>query len=499
MMRAWIVFCLAGLAAAASATPLSCAPQPQDCLALAIAAMGGRERLQGIHSISVEGIRHTLLLEQSYRQDPFIASYERTKEKFDFAGQRLLVQTHLTWPESDPGQFESDSTLVFGPEGGVRRAEKSDSPASRADVEAALYALALGPMRVLLTALHAPDLRYGAPESLRSTQHPVLLFNWRGQPVRIMINPYNHLPDAVETVAVLYDHWYQWGDVRRRIYFDNFQLFHGIVYPTNEVEERNGIPWQSRQVLTLNLNAAIDDTESKMDAQIAQKALQSKGWESPFSAKDPVQLAPGITLYPGAWNATIVKQGDGVILLESPLSGTYMNGVFEKAKESNPGLPVKAVLSTSDSWPHVGGVRQVVALGLPVYILDLNKPLLDRLMASPRHQQPDLLAQSPRHANWRIVAGKTEVGTGVNRMELYPLRGASTERQYMVYFPEQRLLYASDTLTLNDDGSLYDPELMREVIEAVKRENLSVATVFAMHQGPVPWNQVTALVEKALN
>jgi len=46
-----------------------------------------------------------------------------------------------------------------------------------------------------------------------------------------MINPDNHLPDAVETEAVLYDHWYQWGDVRRRIYFDNFQLFHGIVYP----------------------------------------------------------------------------------------------------------------------------------------------------------------------------------------------------------------------------------------------------------------------------
>jgi hypothetical protein len=40
----------------------------------------------------------------------------------------------------------------------------------------------------------------------------------------------------------------------------------------------------------------------------------------------------------------------------------------------------------------------------------------------------------------------------------------------MVYFPEHKLLYASDTLSLNDDGSLYDPELMREVIQAVKRE-----------------------------
>jgi hypothetical protein len=32
----------------------------------------------------------------------------------------------------------------------------------------------------------------------------------------------------------------------------------------------------------------------------------------------------------------------------------------------------------------------------------------------------------------------------------------------------------------------------------VKREGLDVSTVFAMHQGPLPWAQVAALVEKAL-
>ena len=96
-----------------------------------------------------------------------------------------------------------------------------------------------------------------------------------------------------------------------------------------------------------------------------------------------------------------------------------------------------------------------------------------------------------------VVAGKREVGSGANRMELYPLRGASTERQYMVYFPEHHLLYASDTLALNGDGSLYDPELMYEVAQAVKRENLSVDKVYAMHEGPVDWSKVIALIEKA--
>jgi hypothetical protein len=475
-----------------------CAPEPKACLALALSAMGGRERLEAVNSLGLDSIQHTQLVEQSYRQNPFITSYARITEKIDFGGQRRLLKLHLTWPESDPGQSESDSTVVIGPDGGVQRSDQPDTPTSRASVEDARYTLALGPMRVLLTALHAPDLHYAPPVSLRSTMHHVLAFTWQGRPIRVMINPDNHLPDAVETEAVLYDHWYQWGDVRRRVYFDNFQLFRGIVYPTNEVEERNGVLWQSRQVLGFRLNPQIDDADFKMDAKVAQKALQSKGWEAPFGAKDGVPLAPGITLFPGSWNATVVKQEDGLVLLEAPLSGTYIGGVFDKAKAENPGVPLKAVLSTSDSWPHVGGVRQAVALGLPLYILDLNKPLLERLIASTRHQNPDLLAQSPRHPVWRVVSGKIQVGTGPNRMLLYPLRGASTERQYMVYFPEHQLLYASDTLALNADGSLYDPELMREVIEAVKREKIVVTTVFAMHQEPVPWVQVTASIENAL-
>jgi hypothetical protein len=44
---------------------------------------------------------------------------------------------------------------------------------------------------------------------------------------------------------------------------------------------------------------------------------------------------------------------------------------------------------------------------------------------------------------------------------------------------------------------LYDPELMHEVAQAVKRENLKVDKVFAMHQAPIAWDQVVVLIEKS--
>jgi hypothetical protein len=46
--------------------------------------MGGRERIEAVKALELEGVQHTLLVEQSYRQEPFITAYARTQEKIDF-------------------------------------------------------------------------------------------------------------------------------------------------------------------------------------------------------------------------------------------------------------------------------------------------------------------------------------------------------------------------------------------------------------------------------
>lgn len=485
----------------AASTPGCPDESPQQCVTAALEAMGGRERLLQVASIRLQTVGHTQLMEQSYRQAPFITSYERGRITMDLANQRLLSEAKLTWPESDPNQSDSDTTLVVGPDGGVYHTKFGDSPCSLADLDASRQALALGPARVLLTAAAAPDLHFEAPEILRSTSHTVLSFSWRRMPVRVLLNPFNHLPDAVEITQVFHDFWYFWGDVRQRIYFDNWKLVEGITFPTNWVEERNDVIRSSTQALNVEFNVQMDEKAFDMTAGAVKQSAASPGWNRPFSVKQATTLAPGVDLFEGSWNAAIVKEPDGIVILEAPISGLYTRGVVKEARKRYPGMAVNAILSTSDSWPHTGGLRQAAAQGLSVYILDLNRPLLDRMMSAPHTLEPDALqkAKDLKGPHWKIVAKKQEIGSGANRMELYPLRGASTERQYMVYFPEHHLLYASDTLALNDDGSLYDPELMYEVAQAVKRENLIVDTVFAMHQGPMPWEKVLALIEKSLH
>ena len=60
----------------------------QQCLDLALQAMGGRERLQQLKSVRLLSAGHTLLAEQSYRQEPFITSYERGQTTLDLVNQR---------------------------------------------------------------------------------------------------------------------------------------------------------------------------------------------------------------------------------------------------------------------------------------------------------------------------------------------------------------------------------------------------------------------------
>ena len=473
---------------------------PQQCVALAIAAMGGAGKLAGIHGERLDIIEHRSLAEQSYRQEPFLTAYARVQRTVDFDKGFVVTGTHSIWPQSDtgPNQENSTTTVVATPEAAVVRTPGGDKPGPLTAIDQARAILALGPERLLLNAAAAGDLHFMPDEVIRATPHAVVAFDWHGRPVKVLLNRFNHLPDAMESTRTFDDFWYAWGDVTQRVYFSNWKVVHGGVRPTGWVEERNGLPWASAQVLDATFNPKLDDKLFAMDAPAAKESARRGFRYMAFGVTRHVELAPGIDLFQGPWNVTLIKQDDGVLVLEAPIGPAFVKGVLDKAHELYPALPVNGVLTTSDSWPHLAGVREAVADGLPVYALDLNLPILQRMVAAPHTLRPDALQTHPTPARWIAVSGKRVVGRGPNRAVLYPLRGASTGRQYMVYFPARKLLYASDTLVLESPHKLYDPELMREVMEAVDREHLHVDTVFAMHQGPVPWHQVADLVASAV-
>jgi hypothetical protein len=154
-------------------------------------------------------------------------------------------------------------------------------------------------------------------------------------------------------------------------------------------------------------------------------------------------------------------------------------------------------VATDDAWPHFGGIRTFIARGAELCILDLNRPLVQRFADSVHRTFPDELARRPAKPRYNLIGKPKTIGTGPNRMVLFPISGQGSERMVMAYFPHHRLLYGSDLLQKQGEGFFF-PAYPKELAEAVARERLAVDTVFAEHLGPTPWRVVTDFVKRTL-
>jgi hypothetical protein len=294
-----------------------------------------------------------------------------------------------------------------------------------------------------------------------------------------------------------------WGDVTTRVYFSTWMLeAGGVRYPHQVDVERNGQPYRTTTITKLTLNAPVPQGSFDIPANVQEAFKKSQARFGDIKlgsrARRPAaEIARDVVNIPGPWDVALIRQSDGIVILEAPVSSGYSSQVITEAGRRFPGVPIKAVISTTDAWPHFGGIREYVARGIPIYGLDVNKPLLERLIASPHRLTADALARAPRKPILNLVSGKTVLGTGTNRIELFPIRSESGERMLMAYLPEHRLLYGADLIQRMPDGSFFMPQYLSELADAVHREKLQVDTVFAIHYGAGPWKEIVEAIAKA--
>jgi hypothetical protein len=474
-------------------------PAARGLVKTAVARMGGEAALRSLETLRFETVGYRNLLEQSERPEgPWIPQIERTVEVWDTRGGR--------WQETTDGAAADQSftlrTIVAG-NAAARKFGERWLPTGRSAVLEAREWMALSPQQILLAALAAEDLRRDADREFQGVSHHVVSFGGGEDRRRILVNAQTGFLTAVETTRPYPDDlfWQIWGDVPTRVSYSYWSLRPGgLIYPLQWDVERGGRPWRALTITTLEPGAALSSDDFAIP-QSERDAFASRG-DQPLNdlllgspTRPAVELAPGVVVIPGSWGVALVKQSDGVVVLEAPISAGYSARVIDEAKRRFPGLPIKAVVTTSDSWPHFGGIREYVARGIPVYLLDLNVPQIRRALESPHRFYPDALAKSPRAPILRPVSARTVVGEGPNRIELYPAREETGERMMLAFLPEPGILYASD---LYQSGQGGPPEYAWEVAEVARRERLNVKTVFAMHSDPAAWQTLLDVVSKAI-
>jgi hypothetical protein len=481
---------------------LAQAPTTVSSVALldsAIEAMGGTSTIATLRSARIEGVRHEYQLGNAERNEgPFRTSYTRFSELRDGANGRLRREdvslSSPTTPAVGVTYVLADSMMTM--RRGTR--EFGGLPILFDDLA---DQLAANPEIALVAGRAASGLRSDGTVLRYGVVHDIVSWPYANGRMRAELDRDTHLPTRI-SLTRSYPRDFrraQLGDVTVSYDLtDWIQEEGGLVYPHQIISRVNGEPQRDVTISTITRDAAAPaDSFQIGDSARVDWARNVKLSPASFHLGDNGTLpdvADGIVRLKDFWATTLVKQTDGVLIFEAHLSGQYLRDVIAEAARRWPGARVKGLVMTSDPWAHLGGLREAVALGIPIYVSGRSIPALTAVLKTPHTLATDVLATAPRAPQFIAINARTSIGAGVNRVELFPVRGAYAERMTMAYFPEQKLLYGADLVFASRPaGTGYFRTAAIDLLRAVGREGLTVERLFCVQATPViQWKDFTA-------
>jgi len=487
---ATMVFFLAPtLAALASKSPRP-STDAQRLLTESLAAVGGRERLGAIKGMRMTATRVTAINAVASSDDAPPMLFDRVTDQLDFEARTLKETSSLDFT----GLSSDINTIsVYTPQGGYTDSAGNLNALDPAFIYRAEDLFLIHPLLSLLTAARDRSAVIVKSDSVAGFPCTWMAFTSGVIPTRVCLSDINKLPVALE-IQRNYpqdDYASLWGTFTTRYIFTDWTIEpNGIFFPRTWREdtghgENSFIYVQSIVFDTKpsppievpdNFKQAFAKTMSRSPAELAAEN---------YGTTDPLDLGGGIYILPGKLylrNVLLIRQSDGIVIVEAPVSPENSVHVREEAAELFPGTKLKAVISTDNIWGHVAGVAGYRDSGVPLYVLDRNVDLVKSLMA----------AAGAKSSNIRSVASMVTIGSGNNAVEVIPYRTAYGARMMAVYLPDKKLLWASDLFLPKTWQPDFQVEHLWEIRSLIDREHLQVDRVMGDHRPPENW----ALVSK---
>jgi len=457
------------------------APSADSLLQESLSLMGG-QRLADLRSVRWTGMASEELSSASEWASPPVAMYREFTELRDLAGERLRSTFTIVLPQrSDP----IASVGIATPAG---------TPGQAAAAEASL---ALGPERVLLAALAEGDATIRQDTVIGGKHCRTVTF--RGGRVTVYLSVESRLPVAVEVVQSFPENptLGMWGDIHTVTLFQAWALTpQGIRLPLQLTTFRNGRPFRRVVIRKLELGAPAPSDSFPVDSgRVA--AARARAMATPWTGKDLQEMAEGVVFVPGPFNMMLVGSSRGVLVIGAPYSEAYSRGALAEAERRFPGVPITGVVLPSGTWPHIGGVREFIARGIPVYAAGGTADVVAAVAVAPHTIAPDSLARVRTPVILHRVDTAITLGAGPNRVRLLPNRGpgAAHESQLVVYLPGHRFVFAGDLYL----PQRFEPNLWRQSLDELRTllggAGITPERVAAMHFAPTPWAAVRATLE----
>lgn len=472
-----VLFAVAACAPSVSsppASPSSAAPPPATTAAsadphatveLAIAALGG-ERVAAIAAIHRRGYGHWVAREFAENPDgPFETNYEEIDHWLDFAHARFRVADRFRAGHGDATWHAFAWDLADGV--AVRVRDGKLVAGARVWLQDARHFLDSNPNRLVLAARAAPDLA-GAPDvRVAGRTRRVVTFHDGRAAVRLEIDAQRHLLAAAEIAerwpADMF--WSGRGDIRDRYELTAWVQSGGVWFPMQIDQSRNGLPYHHVALSSVEVTPIPDESAYAIPADVrAQFAALPADTES-AKLGEITDLAPGVVLVGGRFNALLVDQPDGVVVIDAPVSAGYFGRVLDAAR-ARFAHPPKAAIITGAVSPQLAGARRAAAAGTPLYVAAAARDHLDAF----------LRVEPGPAAAITSIDRRTTLGTGDHRVELLEL-GMSASHSLAAYLPAQRLLYVGTALRPGDADGWERPSQLAAIRALIEREHLDVERV----------------------
>jgi glyoxylase-like metal-dependent hydrolase (beta-lactamase superfamily II) len=459
-------------------TATAAAQNPRDIVARGLDAIGGEAAARNLTGMTQEFYLVSFGLGQSETPaSPPRASVSTGRIVSDWRGGRRLIVQEIRGPG---GAVTAARAVLVGGSGAAGNPGQQ-TPLSAVGVAAQQRSLRTTPHRLLLAALDAGAALAAAPaREFRGRMHDGVRLA-AADTVTLYFDRATGLLTVGETTTddpIL-------GDRVTQTWFTRWQAAGGTQFPRQIDTFVNG--QLSSHLITTAASAETAPADSLFAAP--DSILRRPPAPAPAIAVRLVELAPGVwRAEGGTHHSLVVEQAGQLVLVEAPQSTQRVRALLDTLRARWPARPVGVAVMTHHHWDHAGGIREIVAAGIPVATHEINTAFVRQVAAARRTVAPDLQAQRRRAPVVRSFADSLVLGGGDERVVLYRQPTTHVEGMLTAWVPAAGVLFTSDVLagggaTLATPGSA-------EMAALARSRGLAPRWFAGGHGTVVPWADV---------
>lgn len=473
---------------------------PQQIIANATNALGGREKVLAVKTLVLEGGGHDFEVDQGLRWDELglqsdVSQIRDYKRLYDLANKRMRTEMIH---QRQYAEFQGEGAIhqIQCLDGNVAFNINENGNATRAFGQGQVDARRVDYLRHPLTLMQEVFDPATKISNVRSEGNERLLDLTIGKiTLTIAFDSSTKLPTRVVQMtdsATM-------GDRPVETRFGEYQSLDGLMLPTRFTTKIDR--FVSADILILHQTVNTDIGNLAAPSNLAS-ATPPPGFGQGLGQPGP---APAQEVGKGIWFVTgtthhslLVEFSDHMMLIEAPNVERTL-AVMAKAKELRPNKPVTVLLVTHHHSDHTSGVRTAVAMGVnEIITYKTNIEFLSEMFKRPHTINPDLYSKTPGAKPPKMIAidDTGVVKDGTRTVNLYHLLDNShADSQLLTYFPQEQILTQADDYMPNDARNIIPGEPLghapwnQNVLANLTYRKLQVAYMAPIHGEYVPYSQ----------